>query len=198
MLAADLARRRHLLLVMLAATRFRYPPDQVPELVRLLRGWFSSWLGIGRIVVGMTRQGFDLQLTQYDREGWRATFYPEGRAHSVTPGGGVGGGADAVGGGDRGGGGDVGESGGWRAMKMAIGLLSLVAGLAACAPLLGVTSVTPRSVSVCHDPYLKTHQEAADLAEEKCQENGLHARAAGEGRCGVWGGMTLTIWHCVP
>jgi hypothetical protein len=32
----------------------------------------------------MTRQGFDLQLTQYDREGWRATFYPEGRAHSVT------------------------------------------------------------------------------------------------------------------
>jgi hypothetical protein len=36
----------------------------------------------------MTRQGFDLQLTQYDREGWRATFYPEGRAHSVTQAGG--------------------------------------------------------------------------------------------------------------
>jgi hypothetical protein len=80
--ADDLAHRRHILLVMLAATRFRYPPDQVPELVRLLRGWFASWPGIGRIVAGMTRQGFDLQLTQYDQEGWRATFYPEGaRAH---------------------------------------------------------------------------------------------------------------------
>jgi hypothetical protein len=82
--ADDLAHRRRILLVMLAATRFRYPPDQVPELVRLLRGWFGSWPGIGRIVAGMSRQGFDLQLTQYDREGWRATFYPEGRAHSVT------------------------------------------------------------------------------------------------------------------
>jgi hypothetical protein len=84
MVAADLARRRHLLLTMLAATRFPYPPDQVPELVRLLRGWFSNWAGIGRIVAGMSRQGFDLQLTRYDRDGWRATFYPEGRAHSVT------------------------------------------------------------------------------------------------------------------
>jgi hypothetical protein len=80
----DLDRRRHILLTMLAATRVRYPPDQVPEVVRLLRGWFSSWSGIGRITAGMTRQGFDLQLTQYDGEGWRATFYPEGRAHSVT------------------------------------------------------------------------------------------------------------------
>jgi hypothetical protein len=37
----NVARRRHLLLTMLAGTRFRYPPDQVPELVHLLRGWFS-------------------------------------------------------------------------------------------------------------------------------------------------------------
>jgi hypothetical protein len=29
-----------------------------------------------------SRQGFDLQL--YDREGWRATFFAEGRAHSIT------------------------------------------------------------------------------------------------------------------
>jgi hypothetical protein len=84
MSSGDLARRRHVLLTMLAATRFRYPPDRVPEVVRLLRGWFSGWAGIGRIVVGMTRQGFDLQLTQYDQEGWRATFYPERWAHSVT------------------------------------------------------------------------------------------------------------------
>jgi hypothetical protein len=36
------------------------------------------------VVVGMTRQDFDLQLTQYYGEGWRATFFPEGRAHPVT------------------------------------------------------------------------------------------------------------------
>jgi hypothetical protein len=32
----------------------------------------------------MARQGFDLQLTRYDGEGWCATFFPEGRAHSLT------------------------------------------------------------------------------------------------------------------
>jgi hypothetical protein len=79
-----LQRRRRTLLVMLAATRFQYPPGGEPEAVRLLRGWLDGWLGIGRIAVGMARQGYDLQLTRYDREGWRATFYPEGRSHSVT------------------------------------------------------------------------------------------------------------------
>jgi hypothetical protein len=33
----------------------------------------------------MARQSYDLQLTRYGEEGWRATFYPAGRtAHSVT------------------------------------------------------------------------------------------------------------------
>jgi len=31
-----------------------------------LRSWLDSWLGIGRIAVGMAHQGFDLQLTRYD------------------------------------------------------------------------------------------------------------------------------------
>ena len=31
---------------------------------------------------GMHRQGFDLQLTQYDERGWRATFYTTGIEHS--------------------------------------------------------------------------------------------------------------------
>ena len=39
-----------------------------------LRTWLDSWSGIGRIAVGMTRQGLDLQLTRYDERGWRATF----------------------------------------------------------------------------------------------------------------------------
>jgi hypothetical protein len=32
----------------------------------------------------MHRQGFDLQLTQYDERGWRATFYTTGMEHSPT------------------------------------------------------------------------------------------------------------------
>jgi hypothetical protein len=65
---------------MLAATRLQHsgPP---PELVRLLRGWFDSWAGIGRVAAGMARQSYDLQLTRYGEEGWCATFYPAGQAH---------------------------------------------------------------------------------------------------------------------
>ena len=49
-----------------------------------LRRWLNSWLGIGHVAVGMHRQGFDLQLTQYDERGWRATFYTTGMEHSPT------------------------------------------------------------------------------------------------------------------
>ena len=47
-----------------------------------LRSWLNSWPGIGRIAVGMARQGYDLQLTRYDDRGWRATFYTTGMEHS--------------------------------------------------------------------------------------------------------------------
>jgi|SRR6516225_5822702 hypothetical protein len=43
-----------------------------------LRSYLDSWDGIGRVAVGMHRQGYDLQLTQYDDRGWRATFYTTG------------------------------------------------------------------------------------------------------------------------
>jgi hypothetical protein len=33
----------------------------------------------------MARQQYDLQLMRYGQEGWRATFYPAGIAHSLTP-----------------------------------------------------------------------------------------------------------------
>ena len=49
-----------------------------------LRTWLDTWAGIGRVAVGMHRQGFDLQLTQYDDRGWRATFYATGMEHSPT------------------------------------------------------------------------------------------------------------------
>jgi len=35
-----------------------------------LRTWLDSWTGIGHVAVGMHRQGYDLQLTQYDERGW--------------------------------------------------------------------------------------------------------------------------------
>jgi hypothetical protein len=49
-----------------------------------LRSWLDSWSGIGRIAVGMARQGFDLQLTRYDERGWRAMFYTTEMEHSPT------------------------------------------------------------------------------------------------------------------
>ena len=58
---------------------FRPPYDRAPW---ALRSWLDSWAGIGRIAVGMARQGYDLQLTQYDERGWRATFYTTGMEHS--------------------------------------------------------------------------------------------------------------------
>jgi hypothetical protein len=52
--------------------------------LRALRYWLDSWPGIGHVAVGMHRQGFDLQLTQYDERGQRATFYTTGMDHSPT------------------------------------------------------------------------------------------------------------------
>jgi hypothetical protein len=48
------------------------------------RTWLDSWTSIGHVAVGMHRQGYDLQLTQYDDQGWRATFYTTGMEHSPT------------------------------------------------------------------------------------------------------------------
>jgi hypothetical protein len=52
--------------------------------LHVLRSWLDSWPGIGRIAAGMAHQGYDLQLTRYDEQGWRATFYPTGMEHSPT------------------------------------------------------------------------------------------------------------------
>jgi hypothetical protein len=53
----------------------------------------TRWWGIGHDVVGMARQGFDLQLTRYDDSGWRASFYTTGMEHSPTSAAGPGGSA---------------------------------------------------------------------------------------------------------
>jgi hypothetical protein len=56
----------------------------MPSYDRALRTRLDSWSGIGHVAVGMHHQGHDLQLTQYDERGWRATFYTTGMEHSPT------------------------------------------------------------------------------------------------------------------
>jgi hypothetical protein len=54
-----------------------------PELC-LLHRCFDNWRGIGDVVAGMARQGYDLELRRYDGQGWRALFFAEGFEHSLT------------------------------------------------------------------------------------------------------------------
>src|SRR5512132_258995 len=77
-------RRRALLAAAVGFAALRFPHGREPGPVRALHGWLSTWTGIGHVVHGMARQGYDLSLTRYDGLGWRATFYVTGREHSPT------------------------------------------------------------------------------------------------------------------
>ena len=83
--ALDLARRRRLLVATLAATRLAAAAGAEPVLADCRR-WLDRWAGVGLVATGMAHQGFDLELTRFGDEGWRATFSPAGRAHSVATG----------------------------------------------------------------------------------------------------------------
>src|SRR5437870_6321355 len=72
------APRRALLRAALAAKRVK---TDAPELA-ILHAWPDSWSGLGLVVVGMRRHGYDLTLT-HDRNGWRATFLH--RSHVLHP-----------------------------------------------------------------------------------------------------------------
>jgi hypothetical protein len=78
--AATADQRRSLLL---AALGFAVLEPHAAE-IRVLQSWLSTWTGIGHVIAGMHRQGYDVQLTQYDERGWRATFYVTGMEHSAT------------------------------------------------------------------------------------------------------------------
>jgi hypothetical protein len=67
---------------MLTACAWRDSPAGPAPVVAGLRTFLGGWLGIGRIVSAWPAR--ELQLTRYGEEGWRATFYPAGRGHSVT------------------------------------------------------------------------------------------------------------------
>ena len=69
---------------MLATLGFPRLEGQLPPSLQTLHHWLDTWRGTGDIAVGMARQGYDLQLTRYDEQGWRATFYATGMEHSPT------------------------------------------------------------------------------------------------------------------
>jgi hypothetical protein len=80
-----LAQRRRVLFTMLTTLGYRYPPGREPAVIAGIRQYLGGWPGVGRIVAGMARQQYDLQLTRFGQDGWSATFYPGGIAHSLTP-----------------------------------------------------------------------------------------------------------------
>jgi hypothetical protein len=77
----DRCHRRRVLFTRLTACAWR--DETAGPAVTVRSSFLGGWLGIGRIIVGMARQSYNLQFTRY-RKGWRATFYPAGRRHSVT------------------------------------------------------------------------------------------------------------------
>jgi len=76
--------RGRLLLTALDFTGLRQEGVGSAAEIQSLRRWLDSWPGVGAIERGMAHQGYDLQLTRYDEQGWRATFYPSGVEHSAT------------------------------------------------------------------------------------------------------------------
>jgi hypothetical protein len=70
--------RRALLVAALAAVLVK---SCEPEFA-MIHTWLDSWSGLGAIVVGMRRHGYELRLDS-DREGWKATFLH--RSHIYYP-----------------------------------------------------------------------------------------------------------------
>jgi hypothetical protein len=70
--------------LMRAAVGFLRLQGQQAPVLHALHRCLDSWPGIGAVTVGMARQGYDLQLTRYDEQRWRATFYASGMEHSLT------------------------------------------------------------------------------------------------------------------
>jgi hypothetical protein len=81
---SDAERRRALLLAALGFALLEIRP--APPALVALKAWLGSWAGIGAVVEGMARQGYDVSLTRYNARGWRATFYVEGTEHSWVTG----------------------------------------------------------------------------------------------------------------
>jgi hypothetical protein len=66
-----------------AALGFLALEPREAELRRLHR-CFDNWHGIGDVVAGTAREGYDLELRRYNCRGWRAIFFQSGFEHSLT------------------------------------------------------------------------------------------------------------------
>jgi hypothetical protein len=62
-------------------------------------------------------------------------------------------------------------------------LLGLAA-LAGCSGPYRVTATTPNSITICHDPWLRYEQSAADDAEQHCRTRNMTAVPTIRGQCG--------------
>jgi hypothetical protein len=76
--------RAQLMRAALGFVRLDAQTEAMPPALLALHRWLDSLAGIGLIERGMARQGYDLSITRYANEGWRATFYVMGREHSAT------------------------------------------------------------------------------------------------------------------
>jgi hypothetical protein len=81
-MAASASERRAALIAALGFLRVRPEPPEVG----LLRCWLDSWAGVGAVVDGMVRQGFDVALTRNGEAGWRVLFYPSSFIHESRAG----------------------------------------------------------------------------------------------------------------
>ena len=59
---------------MLTTLGYRYPPGREPAVIAGIRQYLCGWPGVGRVVAGMARQQYDLQLTRFGQDGWSALF----------------------------------------------------------------------------------------------------------------------------
>jgi hypothetical protein len=82
---SDLDRRRSALVTALAATQLDTLPGFRHDGVDAVKAWLGTWDGLGIVIAGMARQGYDLELRQFPH-GWSAAFYPAGIAHSIVHG----------------------------------------------------------------------------------------------------------------
>src|SRR5207247_9807792 len=67
----DLARRRALLTAALGFTVL----DPRERELRLLHAWLDTWRGVGDVVSGMKRQGYEVSLGDHGSGHWIAVFY---------------------------------------------------------------------------------------------------------------------------
>ena len=66
-----------------AALGFLQLPPRAPEL-RLLHRWLDSWSGLGLIVGGMQRQGFQVSLGEHGAGQWIGVFYRGHGGHELV------------------------------------------------------------------------------------------------------------------